>query len=322
MRLFVTGVAGFVGRHLLGSWGPGAEFHGADHAPLQSLQEAESLRGRLASYRALDITDAGALSAAVRELRPDAVVHLAAQSSGAESLLHPVETYRVNALGSLFLLEAVRAGAPEATLLLVGSADAYGSGTAGTLIREDAPLRPRNPYGLSKAAQDALGDLYAATYQVRVIRTRTFSHTGPGQRPRFALAAFAEQIARVDAGLQPPEISVGNLDAVRDYGDVRDAVAAYRALVERGEPGEAYNVCTGVGHRLRDLLDQLLAIAGVRATVVSDPSLVRSRDVDNVVGDPTKIRARTGWTPRVPLERTLTDLYRDARARVRRESGR
>ncbi len=322
MRLFVTGVAGFVGRHLLESWGPGAEFHGADHAPLESLQGAESLRERLASYRALDITDAGALSVAVRELRPDAVVHLAAQSSGAESLLHPVETYRVNALGSLFLLEAVRAGAPEATLLLIGSADAYGSGTAGALIREDAPLRPQNPYGLSKAAQDALGDLYAATYHVRVVRTRTFSHTGPGQRPRFALAAFAEQIARVDAGLQPPEISVGNLDAVREYGDVRDAVAAYRALVERGEPGEAYNVCTGVGHRLRDLLDQLLALAGVRATVVSDPSRVRSRDVDNVVGDPTKIRARTGWTPRIPMERTLTDLYRDARARVRRESGR
>ncbi|HEY6573268.1 MAG TPA: GDP-mannose 4,6-dehydratase [Candidatus Eisenbacteria bacterium] len=322
MRLFVTGVAGFVGRHLLESWGPGAEFHGADHAPLDAAPEAAPLRERLASFRPLDVTDAAAVAAAVRDIRPDAVVHLAAQSSGAASLLQPVETYRVNALGTLHLLEAVRQGAPEATLLSVGSADAYGSGSAGARIREEAPFRPRNPYGLSKAAQDELGALYAETYGLRVIRTRTFSHTGPGQRPQFALAAFAEQIARVDAGLQPPEIKVGTLESVRDYGDVRDVVAAYRSLVERGEPGQAYNVCSGEGHRLRDLLDRLLALAGVKANVVSDPSRVRTHDVDHVVGDPSKIAARTGWAPRHSLERTLTDLYQDARARVRRETGR
>lgn len=322
MRLFVTGVAGFVGRHLLESWGPGAEFHGADQAPLGATPGAAPLRARLASFRPLDVTDAVAVAVAVREVHPDAVIHLAAQSSGAASLLHPVETYRVNALGSLHLLEALREGAPEATLLLVGSADAYGSGAPGKRIREDAPFRPRNPYGLSKAAQDALGALYSETYGLRVIRTRTFSHTGPGQRPQFALAAFAEQIARVDAGLQPPEIKVGGLESVREYGDVRDVVAAYRALVERGVPGEAYNVCTGEGHRLRDLLDRLLALGGVTARVVTDPSRVRTHDVDHVVGDSAKIAARTGWTPRLSLERTLTDLYQDARARVRRETGR
>lgn len=322
MRLFVTGVAGFVGRHLLESWGEGAEFHGADHAALDATPEAGPLRERLASFRPLDVTDPLAVAAAVREIAPDAVVHLAAQSSGAASLVHPVETYRVNALGTLHLLEAVRQGAPDATVLSVGSADAYGSGAAGARIREDAPLRPRNPYGLSKAAQDALGALYAETYSLRVIRTRTFSHTGPGQRPQFALAAFADQIARVDAGLQPPVIKVGTLDAVREYGDVRDVVAAYRALVERGAPGEAYNVCTGEGHRLRDLLDRLLSIAGVTAEVVSEAARIRTHDVDHVVGDPAKIAARTDWAPRVPLERTLTDLYQDARARVRRESGR
>jgi GDP-4-dehydro-6-deoxy-D-mannose reductase len=322
LRLLVTGVAGFVGRHLLDAWGPGAEFHGADRPTLDAMPDAAGLRSRLASYRALDIADPEAMAVAVREVRPDAVVHLAAQSSGAASLVDPVGTYRVNVLGSLYLLEAVRTIAPDATVLIVGSADAYGSGSAGAPIREDAPLKPMNPYGLSKAAQDQLGELYAATYRLRVVRTRTFSHTGPGQRPQFALAAFAEQIARVDAGLQPPEIKVGTLEAVREYGDVRDVVAAYRALVERGEPGEAYNVCTGEGHRLRDLLDRLLTIAGVAATVTSDPSRLRTRDVDHVVGDPAKIRARTGWTPVIPLERTLTDLYQDARARVRREAGR
>lgn len=321
MRLFITGVAGFVGRHLLESWGPGAEFHGADYAPLDGTPDAAALRERMASFRPLDVTDATAVAAAVREIHPDAVVHLAAQSSGAASLLHPVETYRVNALGTLHLLEAVRQGAPEATILSVGSADAYGSGTTGARIREDAPLRPRNPYGLSKAAQDALGALYSETYGLRVIRTRTFSHTGPGQRPQFALAAFAEQIARVDAGIQLPEIKVGTLEAVREYGHVRDVVAAYRALVERGEPGEAYNVCTGEGHRLRDLLDRLLSLAGVTARVVTDPSRVRTHDVDHVVGDRSTIAARTEWAPRLSLERTLTDLYQDARARVRRETG-
>lgn len=321
MRVFVTGAAGFVGRHLLAAW-DGAEIHGADHGPLDSLPDPAPLRARLASYRAMDVVDSAAVADAVRAVRPDAILHLAAQSSGAASLEQPAETYRVNALGGLNLLEAVRVEAPGATLVLVGSADAYGSGAAGSRIREDAPLRPKNPYALSKAAQDALGELYAASYGLRVVRTRTFSHTGPGQRPQFALAAFAEQIARVDAGLQPPEIRVGNLDAVREYGDVRDVVAAYRALIERGEPGEAYNVCTGEGHRLRDLLDRLLAIAGVRADVVTDPSRTRARDVDHLVGDPAKIQARTGWAPRLSLERTLTDLYQDARERVRRDAGR
>jgi len=322
LRLLVTGVAGFVGRHLLDRWGDDAEIHGTDSPARESLSGDAQELARLASYHRGDITDPEALSAVVRATRPEVVVHLAAQSSGATSLERPAETYRVNAGGALNLLEAVRVEAAEATVILVGSADAYGSGSAGSGLREDAPLRPRNPYALSKAAQDGLGELYAATYGLRVIRTRTFSHTGPGQRPRFALAAFAEQIARIDAGIQPPQIQVGNLEAVREYGDVRDVVAAYRALAERGEPGEAYNVCTGEGHRLRDLLDRLLALAGVRADVVVDPARTRSRDVDYLVGDPGKIRARTAWSPRIPLDRTLTDLYQDARARVRREAGR
>jgi GDP-4-dehydro-6-deoxy-D-mannose reductase len=321
LRLLVTGVAGFVGRHLLETWGDDAAIHGIDVPSLASVPGSDAWRERLASYRTGDVTDPATMEAALRETAPDAIVHLAAQSSGAASWSRPAETYRVNAGGALTLLEAVRAAAPEAIVILVGSADASGSGVAGSPIREDAPLRPLNPYALSKAATDALGDLYAAGFGLRVVRTRTFSHTGPGQRPQFALAAFAEQIARIEAGAQPPEIRVGNLDAVREYGDVRDVVAAYRALVERGEPGEAYNVCTGEGHRMRDLLERLLALAGVRATVITDPARTRARDSDYLVGDPAKIRGRTGWTPRRTLDRTLTDLYQDARARVRREAG-
>jgi GDP-4-dehydro-6-deoxy-D-mannose reductase len=202
---------------------------------------------------------------------------------------------------------------------LVGSADVYGSGVAGERLREDAPLNPRNAYALSKAAQDGLGELYARCYGLRAIRTRTFSHTGPGQRPRFALAGFADQLARIDAGALPPELRVGNLAGVRDYGDARDVARAYVLLLADGAAGEAYNVCTGVGHRMQDLVERLLAISGVRARVTQDPARMRPLDAEHLVGDPGKLATRTGWKTKIPIDQTLRDLYDDARARVRRE---
>src|SRR5882672_843849 len=204
----------------------------------------------------------------VREWKPDAIVHLAAQASGAESLERPAATYRVNALGALNLLEAARVSGSKAAILIVGSADIYGSGPAEARIREDAPIRPRNPYAVSKAAQDSLGEVYAATYGLRVV------------------------------------------------------VRAYRLLLERGEAGEAYNVATGRGYVLRELLDRLVGISRVRAQVKTDPTRLRARDVDHLVGDPGKLEARTGWTPAYSIDQTLADLFRDARERVRRETGR
>ena len=324
MRILVTGVAGFVGRHLLGHLvaAGGHEIHGVDHAILDEIAEPEELRSGLASYRPLDITDAAATEAWVRERRPDAIVHLAAQASGADSLERPAATYRVNALGALNVLESARAMDSKGVILIVGSADIYGSGPAGARIREDAPIRPLNPYAVSKAAQDSLGEVYAATYGLRVIRTRTFTHTGPGQRPRFALAGFADQLARIDAGLAGPELRVGNLDTVREYGDVRDVVRAYRLLLERGEAGEAYNVGTGRGYVLRELLDRLVGISRARVQVVTDPARLRTRDVNHLVGDPGKLEARTGWMPAYSIDQTLADLFRDARERVGRETKR
>ncbi|HEY7727757.1 MAG TPA: GDP-mannose 4,6-dehydratase [Candidatus Eisenbacteria bacterium] len=324
MRIGITGVAGFAGRHLIRALdaAPGRELHGGDRLDPAAAGDDPDLRSRLASYRSLDVSDREALGAWVRDTRPEAVVHLAAQASGADSYRDPAGTYRVNALGSLHLLEAVRTEAPAAAVLLVGSADAYGSGAPGERLREDAPLRPQNPYAVSKAAADALGELYATSFALRVVRTRTFSHTGPGQRPRFALASFADQLARMDAGLLPPEVHVGNLDGVRDYGDVRDVVRAYELLLTRGEPGEVYNVCTGVGHPLSELLQQLIRISGVRADVIRDPERVRARDAGHLVGDPARLAAQTGWRPGIPIEQTLNDLYRDARERVRAETKR
>jgi GDP-4-dehydro-6-deoxy-D-mannose reductase len=322
VRILITGVAGFAGRHLLRHLAEqgGREIHGADHAPLEEMADPEPLRSALASYRSLDVTDAAAVAAWIQAHGPDQVAHLAAQASGMESIEKPAETYRVNALGALNVLEALRATGSAARLLLVGSADIYGSGPAGGKIREDAPIRPQNPYSVSKAAQDALGELYALSFRLPVIRTRTFTHTGPGQRPRFALAGFAEQLARIDAGLAPPEIRVGNLDVVREYGDVRDVVRAYDLLLARGVAGEAYNVATGQGYRLRELLDRLLEVSGVRAAVTTDPARVRSRDTDHLVGDPAKLHAATGWTPVQTIEQTLADLSASARDRVRAEA--
>jgi GDP-4-dehydro-6-deoxy-D-mannose reductase len=319
LRLFITGVAGFAGSHLLDHLAElgGYEAHGADHARLEAHPHADALGARLASYRALDITNAEAVDSWLAEGKPDALIHLAAQASGADSLERPVATYHVNAMGTLHVLDALRRTESRARVLVTGSADVYGSGAAGGLIREDAPLRPGNPYAGSKAAQDVIAEIYAATFHLPVIRTRTFSHTGPGQRPRFALAGFADQLARIDAGFAPPEIRVGNLDVTREYGDVRDVVRAYALLIGRGEAGEAYNVATGHGHKLRDLLDRLIEISGVKATVVVDPSRVRSRDADHLVGDPAKLADATGWKPLRSIEQTLSDLYRDARDRVR-----
>ena len=324
MRIGVTGVAGFVGRHLVRALSavPGAEIHGADRLESPAAAADPELGSRLAGYRPLDVGDEAGVASWVRETRPDAVVHLAAQASAADALRDPVPTFRINALGSLHLLEAGRLHAPGARLLLVSSADVYGAGAPGERLREESPLRPLNPYAVSKASADLLGELYAKTYGLPVIRTRTFSHTGPGQRPRFALASWADQLARVDAGLAGPEVRVGNLDGVRDYGDVRDVARAYLALLERGEKGAVYNVCSGAGHSLSELLRRLIDCSGVRAEVVRDPERVRARDAEHLVGDPARLMEVTGWRPEYDIDRTLRDLYDDARARVRAETGR
>jgi len=324
LRTLITGVAGFVGRHLAPELAKEEreELNGTDHVDLGDSDADGVLRCHLKSHRPLDVVNFEQVRGCILETKPDRIVHLAAQASGSESIRRPAETYRVNAIGALNVLEGARMEAPGATVLLVGSADIYGSGAPGQKLREDAPIRPMNAYALSKAAQDSLGELYALSYGLPVIRTRTFSHTGPGQNPRFALAGWADQLARIHAGLVAAEIKVGNLEGVRDYGDVRDVVRAYRLLLERGAPGEAYNVCTGHGHIMRRLLDSLCAIAGFKPTIVQDPARVRTKDSDFLVGDPGKLEARTGWRPEIPIEKTLEDLYRDARERVRRETGR
>jgi GDP-4-dehydro-6-deoxy-D-mannose reductase len=295
VRVLVTGAAGFVGQHLVARLArAGCEVAATD--------------------RELDVADGAAVAAALARLRPDAVVHLAAQSSVALSRRDPALTYRVNYRGTLALLEAAREHAPDARLLVVGSADVYGPGSPGAApFREDSPLRPTSPYACSKAAADLLAAGFARR-GLDVVRARTVSHAGPGQREDFALASFARQLVEMELGRREPVLRVGNLDSVRDVLDVRDVVEAYWRLLDRRVPAGAYNVASGRGAPLRVHLEGLLGLARVRPRIQVDPERLRPLDVS--VADPSRLRGATGWAPRVDLRETLASLLAFWRAEL------
>lgn len=315
MRVLITGIAGFVGSHLV-------DF-------LQRLSDPPDVYGLIKPRGTLpelppsvalleaDLEDAASVERALDETAPDRIVHLAAQSSPQLSWADPPGTYRTNVMGLLNLLEAVRKRGLSPRTLVVGSAEEYGLPDAGDLpLREDAPLRPQSPYASSKVAQGFLALQYALAYRLPIIRTRTFHHTGSRRGEAFAESSFARQIAEIEAGLRPPVVEVGNLDAVRDFTDVRDVLRAYWLLMERGQPGEVYNVCSGRGLRIGDLLDLLIRLSGREIEVRVDPQKVRKAEIPEVVGDRSKITAATGWAPDVPLERTLGFLLDGWRARA------
>jgi GDP-4-dehydro-6-deoxy-D-mannose reductase len=204
------------------------------------------------------------------------------------------------------VLEAVRAEAPEATVVAVASGEVYGPPEL-LPVGEDAPLRPQNPYAVSKASADLLAGFYADAHGLRVIRARPFNHAGPGQEPHYAIASFARQLAAaVEAGQDPARIVTGNPDKRRDYTDVRDVVRAYRLLAERAEPG-IYNVCSGRTASARELLEALAQVSGTGLEPVVEPGLVRPHEVTEVRGSPERLRRATGWEPEIPLQRTLAD---------------
>jgi GDP-4-dehydro-6-deoxy-D-mannose reductase len=316
VRLLVTGAGGFVGGHLvelLRREAPGTGVHGVV-LPHGSLAWSTAQGVRIVEA---DLDDPAAAAAVIEEVRPDGIVHLAGQSSVQQSWLDPGGTLRTNVLGIVHLLDAARSCSLRPAVLVVGSAEEYGPVSEAELpIRETAPLRPASPYAVSKVAQGALALLYGPAGGMRIVLTRTFHHTGPGRGEAFAESSFARQIAEIELGLRPPVIEVGNLEAVRDFTDVRDVVRAYLLLLEKGEPGQAYNVCSGRGRRIRDVLDLLLAGSRARVEVRVDKERLRPSDVPAQVGDPSRLRAATDWAPRIPLEETLRDLLADWRTRL------
>ncbi len=314
MRLLITGVAGFVAGHLidhLRAAHPEVELCGLDRP---DALERVGL-GRQVTCMGVDLEDAGALVSVVEKASPDRVIHLAGQSSVERSWRDPGATLSSNVLGTLHLLEALRRHAPRARALVVGSAEEYGHSAGAGSLPESAPLRPGSPYAASKAAQGLLA-LEQARAGLYVVVTRTFNHTGPRRGAAFAESSFARQIAEIERSGRPGRIEVGNLDAVRDFSDVREVVRVYWELLGSGRSGEIYNVCSGRGVEIRGLLEQLLRLAQVAIEVRVDPARLRPSDIPVQVGDPTKLEQAIGWHPAPDLEPALADLLEEWRQRV------
>ncbi len=305
MHVLVTGVAGFAGRHLARDLrAAGHTVAGYDCAPPDRAPAVDV-------YIAGDIGDRQALDAAVAAARPDAAVHLCGRTFVPESWEHPDDIVRVNLLGTLALLEACRRRAPAARVLVVSSAEVYGTRPRPAPVAEDAPLDPDNPYAISKAAADLFALRLAAHHRSPVMTVRPGNHIGPGQRGPFAVASFAAQVAAIRRGDTPAVLRVGNLDSRRDFTDVRDVVRAYRLLLERGRPGLAYNLSSGRQVTLRAILDDLCALSGLRPAIETDPARYRPA-ADRPCLDTRRIAADTGWTAAIPLAATLRDLLEDA----------
>lgn len=288
MRAFVTGGQGFVG-----TW-------------LRRHLQAEGDEV-VAPGPEVDVTDGEALCRVLRAARPEALYHLAAASHVGRSWEDPRETFRVNALGTLEVLCALRDLDGPVRTLLVSSSEVYGPVPADEQpVGEDRPVRPLSPYAASKAAAELVGVQAWLGHGQEVVVARPFNHVGPGQRDDFVVAALARRVAEAErSGTE--EIAIGNLDAVRDFTDVRDIVRAYRLLVLHGRSGVAYNVCSGVGHRIADVAGSLVSAAEGRLALAVDASLQRPSEVSVLVGSPARLQAETGWAPEVPFEVTLAD---------------
>jgi GDP-4-dehydro-6-deoxy-D-mannose reductase len=264
----------------------------------------------------VDLLDADAAREAVRAARPAVVYHLAARAHVGRSWREPGATLHDNVAMTLNLLEAVREEAPEACVMLAGSGEVYGP-PARLPVDESAPLRPQNPYAVSKASADLLAEFFVDAHGVCAIRARAFNHAGPGQEPTYAIASFARQVAAgLEEGADPIRVVTGNPDTRRDYTDVRDVVRAYRLLAARREPG-VFNVCSGRPASARELVAALAAAAGVEVDHAIDPALVRAHEVMEVRGSFDRLRAATGWEPEIPLSRTLADTVAWWREEIR-----
>jgi GDP-4-dehydro-6-deoxy-D-mannose reductase len=265
----------------------------------------------------VDIADRQAVSDAINRTKPTRIFHLAGAPDVEASWTCAVPHLRINVLGTEHLLDAVRRSGHPCRVLVVTSAQVYD--VSNEPIAEDARLLPQNPYGLTKLAQDQLACAAANGDGLDVMIARPFNHIGPGQGPSFAIASFARQIARIEQGLAPHVLRVGNLTARRDITDVRDVVEAYRGIVERGQRGRAYNVCSGVAHEIRQLLDRLLALSNARIAIEEDPERLRPVDVPMLVGDAARIHGEIGWAPHISIEQTLVDTLDAWRGRVASE---
>jgi len=307
MNCLVTGAAGFAGSHLVEYLVREGHAVTGLVMPGEDTRRLNGLRGQI-TIRQGDVTDRQGLADGLGNGKFDYVFHLAALASVASSFGAPSLAFRVNTQGTVNLLEAFRQK-PCGRFVYISSADVYGQVPRSSIpIRETEGVKPASPYSASKAAAEVACLTYWRTFALPVVVLRPFNHTGPRQGPGFAPSDFAGAIARIEKGLEPPKLAVGNLESYRDYSDVRDIVRAYLLAAQKCEPGETYNVASGRAIRIRELLDALLGRSRAAVTVVDDPSRQRPSDMPYVVGDNSKFSRRTGWQGEIPFEKTLTDL--------------
>ncbi len=316
-RVLVTGLSGFAGQHLARLLVQrGFEVAGTVlTAPPERLRSLIGRAGGDDRLAVADVTDLNALTKVVADVRPDGVFHLAGLADVPASDADPLRAFRINALGAVNLLAAVAACDRPCRIVLVSSASVYGPLTADMIpVREHAPIRPISPYGASKAAAELMARQWGRP-GMEVVCVRPFNHAGPGQQPGFFCPDVARQLVAIERGRQAPTIAVGNLDAVRDFSDVRDMVAGYLAAWEHGRNGAIYNICSGVGRSVREVMDTLIELSGLQVRVEVAADRMRSIDISTVVGSADALRAVSGWEPRVPWRQTLVDVLEDWRRR-------
>jgi GDP-4-dehydro-6-deoxy-D-mannose reductase len=313
MRALITGIGGFVGRHLMVH----LQAEGDSVCGLARAADVVGLPESVEAFQA-DLSDRAAVERVVRAAQPEAVYHLAAQSSPAQSMGDPWATIGNNLLGQINLFEALRSADLQPQVLVVGSSDEYGRPDPENVpTHEDVPLRPLTPYAVSKVGQDMMGFQYFAQHGFPVVRVRPFNHTGPGHDARFVIPSFARQIAEIEAGEREPVLFVGNLDVRRDFTDARDMARAYRLALLAGTPGDVYNLGRGRSMRIAEMVDELIAMCRVPVQTRVNPALLRSSDIPRQEADTRKFTALTGWQPRIPWHTTLADTLDYWRNKVR-----
>lgn len=305
-RLFITGASGFVGCAFERLRAHALAQHGWE------LVNAE---------REFDLLDAASLDRVLSHAQPDAVIHLAAQTFIPQAFLDPARTLQINLHGTLSLLQALQRSGFDGCFLYISSGDVYGAVAPAMLpLTEQHAPRPQNPYAVSKAAAELLCYQWSCNLPWRIMVARPFNHIGPGQREDFVISSVARQMARIKLGLQEPRILVGDIDVSRDFLDVEDVISAYLFLLEKGQSGEVYNVCSGKEYLIRDVIASMLYLSEIDATIAQDHSRMRLSDVRRVTGSNQKIRSVTGWKPHIAMPSTLLAVLSDWEARVAAES--
>jgi len=315
-KALITGITGFVGSHMAELLlEEGFEVHGLCRWRSRT-ENIDHIKGKIHLIEG-DLLDSHSLQKLMMDVRPEYVFHLAAQSFVPASWTSPAVTLEINIVGSCNLFEAIRAAKLNPLIQIACSSEEYGLVKPEEVpIKETNPLRPLSPYGVSKLAMDYLGYQYFRSYNMQIVRTRGFNHTGPRRGEVFAESSFAKQIAEIEKGLKEPVILVGNLEAERDYTDVRDMVRGYLMAVERGEPGEVYNICSGKAIKIKKVLEILLSFSKVKVAIKEDPNRLRPSDVPILLGDNSKFIQKTNWKPQYPLEKTLEDLLNYWREKI------